>query len=111
LRQYPPVHWVPPSCRILTKGGNRSGVYQGGSINRCTYFLPYLLIEGAKYEETVAHEVCHSLTRRVMPQAKSHGDLFFYFLRVVCGYKNAIRCHHSDPRRARRIGRQLKGLV
>jgi len=57
----------------------------------CKYNLHYLFNEGNDYDETIAHEVCHTFVNRVevgMPQTGrtgSHNILWFYAYNVVCG--------------------------
>jgi predicted SprT family Zn-dependent metalloprotease len=108
-RQQPPYIFRKPKLEIKLMGARAAGRFRRRG-NMCTYYLPYLLIEGAKYEETIAHEVCHSFTKQIMPSSKWHGDLFFFFLRIVCKFPTAERCHYSSVTKARRLGRLLRSI-
>ncbi len=59
----------------------------------CTYAVLYAFKLGNAYDETIAHEVCHAYQRYYLRGCKSHGDMFFYLLRVVCGFDGAKRTH------------------
>jgi len=53
----------------------------------------------ARYDETIAHEVCHAYQRALYPKSTWHGEFFLYLLQEVCGFTDA-KTTHSDYRPA-----------
>lgn len=64
----------------------------------CKYAVLYAFKIGDEFDETIAHEVCHAYQRSFLKDCKSHGELFYYLLRVVCGFHDAKRTHSDWDR-------------
>jgi predicted SprT family Zn-dependent metalloprotease len=71
----------------------------------CKYNLNYVILRKDDYDSTIAHELCHSLARRMRlndgPQG--HGTFWQYLHKHICGfsgerfYKGEVRCTEVLP--------------
>jgi len=104
------LEFKKPTLEFSSRGGNVAGKYFP-TRNVCRYYLPYPLMLGDRYEETVMHEVCHSAAHQIFPAAQWHGDFFHYLTRVVCGYPNHKTCHNHNVRIVKQYIKQAKLLL
>lgn len=84
-RELPLFEYVTRISRVAGTASSRS----------VRYNLNYVLQEGAKYDETVCHEICHVFANRLVPGTK-HGSLWYYLFNVVCKVERGQ--HHSYSR-------------
>lgn len=98
---------TPPTFEIQAGRGRKAGVYYPET-NKCVYFAAYFGQPGLDYEKTVAHEVCHSFAKQLMPESAWHGEFFLFLLRVVCGFRSASIRHNYDVASAKRLEEALK---
>lgn len=69
--------------------------------------MPYAILEKDKYDETIAHEVCHAFQFRLDRSSHKHGELFRFLFNTVCGFKRD-RYHDYNVYKAKEIARILK---
>lgn len=88
----------------------------------CKYALPWAFSERENYDGTIAHELCHTFSKRASGFNANHGAFWFYLIRVVCRFKNMCEynsynwpkpIHFMKARKLREIDRiklQLEAL-
>jgi len=81
-----------PKLVFSLKGGRVAGTYVSAS-HAVVLRLPYLAMLKQRYDEVIAHEVCHAYQIQMMYGCKWHGDFFLFLLRRVCGFQDAIIRH------------------
>jgi len=73
--------------------------------NKCAYNVNYLFLsDDNSYDSTIAHEICHVFTGRVIVldrymnyRMKGHCNLWCYLYRVVCGFNSETNGHKLTP--------------
>lgn len=101
------VHHVPTPSIIITNDAYKwAGVYLHKS-HTCKYSLPYAIVAGDKYDETIAHEVCHAFQFKLQPNSIKHGDLFFFLFHNVCEMSRN-QFHEYDVKKAKKVAALLK---
>jgi hypothetical protein len=103
-----------PKCEVVLNAAKWAGRYRTKN-NTCYYSLPYAMVEGAHYDETIAHECCHSYQRFFAVdhngKTKWHGDFFLFLLRYVCGFKKAGFYHTTSVAKVKKVAKLLKLAV
>lgn len=95
---------IVPICTCDPRWHKWAGVYYQKA-EKIKYSLPYLLTEGPdRYDETIAHEMCHHFqTKLYGMKTEKHGEMFHFLLRNVCGFIKSSRYHHYDIRKAKQV--------
>ena len=74
----------------------------------CVYYAGFLCAAGLKYDITIAHECCHAYQRYLgVKRMAWHGEMFYFLLRVVCGFRDADRFHDINPALANNVADAL----
>lgn len=94
---FPEVKLTRPSVLIsdIAKKVNCAGYYHQQK-HKCQYFIAYRLVVKDKYDETIAHEVCHAYQNVLCPGSKWHGEMWNFLLKKVCGFYKSQN-GHSHP--------------
>ena len=86
-----------PECRFNDKVSSFAGK---ANTTWCEYNLNYVFMMREQFDETIAHEVCHTFVNRVRKVNSNlfrvnggHGPLFFYLYNVILEV-NRNECHH-----------------
>ena len=85
--------------------GRWAGRYSSGS-HRVVLPVPWAMIAGDAYDETIAHEVCHAYQRAVYAHGKWHGEIFHFLLHIVCR-KPHTRYHRLPVTQAKALSKVL----
>lgn len=104
---------LSPRCETVIDGYKKAGWYsQGpGSLRSCTYDLAYVIVAGERYDETIAHEMCHAFQRTVANgKTHKHGEIFFFLLNVVCKIPRG-KFHNYDCNKAKAIAKIMNMQV
>lgn len=104
--------WVPekltkrPKLRLVINSAKWAGRY-GPLQHTCWIDLAYGFLPENHIEETIAHEACHAYQRYLGIKTKWHGEMFYFMLRNVCGFKTATAKHHMNVKAVKVIAQVL----
>jgi hypothetical protein len=95
-----------PGIEFRLEAFNWCGRYSR-RFKRCIYPLPYVIMLGESYDDTIAHEMVHHFQWAVMPKSAKHGETFHMLMKYACGFDGKQTYHAYDVKKAKQISSML----